>query len=147
MAIDVRWKQRFQNLEKNLLPFIKKHLPVLQRSTLMYGLKQEDINCIQSILSKYQEVDSARIFGSRANGNFRNGSDVDIALKGEKVDFSIVLKISTELNEETMMPYRFDIVDYNSISNPDLKEHIDRVGRVIYNYFKYSESKFQDNKD
>lgn len=78
------------------------------------------------------EVDEAIIFESRAKGNFRNGSDLDIAIKGRDLSFSAISNISYLLNEETLMPYRFDVLDYNMINNEDLKNHINRIGRIFY---------------
>ncbi len=98
----------------------------------MFGLLESDVAEILTVLVQYPEVDEALIFGSRAMGNFREGSDVDIALKGQDLPYSIVSAISGILNEDTTMPYHFDVVNYHSLSNPDLMEHIDRVGKVIY---------------
>lgn len=97
----------------------------------MFGLKQNDIESIISILQNYAEVEEAVIFGSRAKGNFKNGSDVDIALKG-KVNIQVINHIAYTLNEETLMPYRFDVVDYHTIRNEVLKEHIDKAGKILY---------------
>jgi len=98
----------------------------------MFGLLQSDIESIVSILQNENAIEEAIIFGSRAKGNFRNGSDVDIALKGNSVNHSTVVHVSYLLNEETIMPYRFDVVDYQTIHNKNLVEHIDRVGKVLY---------------
>jgi uncharacterized protein len=92
------------------------------------GLKKDDLSDILKVINKYKEVKSAVIFGSRAKGNYKNGSDVDIALKGEDLTFSIVQNIRAELNEETIMPYKFDVIFYNKIVNNELISHIDRVG-------------------
>ncbi len=97
-----------------------------------FGLNNEDIEEILLILKSVSEVDEAIIFGSRAKGNFRNGSDLDIAIKGKNVNFSNISYISYRLNEETLMPYKFDILDYNMISNEELKNHINRIGRILY---------------
>jgi predicted nucleotidyltransferase len=104
----------------------------------MFGLKESDILTLTDILVKYPGIGEAYIFGSRAKGNFRNGSDVDIAIKGKNISYDLILDISTYLNEETLMPYRFDILDYDSISNKELSEHIDRAGILFYknNHFK-----------
>jgi len=96
------------------------------------GFRQNDLSIIVSVLQEHKEVTEAWIFGSRAKGNFRVGSDVDIALKGEYLNAEIVSKISYLLNEETSLPYKFDILNYHSISNEDLKQHIDRVGICFY---------------
>ncbi len=61
----------------------------------------------------------------------RPGSDVDLALIGQNID-DIVISISTKLNQETPLPYCFDVINYSSIDNPDLKSHVDRVGKPIY---------------
>jgi predicted nucleotidyltransferase len=98
----------------------------------MFGLSDADIAIIRDVLANYPQVNEGIIFGSRAKGNYSNGSDVDIALKGDEVDYNLVLKISAELNEETVLPYRFDIVDYHSIESVELMNHIDRVGIAFY---------------
>ena len=74
----------------------------------------------------------ACLFGSRAKGNFRPGSDVDIALKGQSVNLDDVREIAYALNEEGFLPYQFDIIDYNRIDNEALREHNDRVGMALY---------------
>ncbi len=97
-----------------------------------FGLSIADLNSIIAIFQKHIEVEEAIIFGSRAKGTQRTGSDVDIALKGKSITRKIINAISYELNEETRMPYKFDILDFNYIQNKDLVEHIERVGKVVY---------------
>lgn len=98
----------------------------------MFGLKENDILVLNQVLASYPGVTEAYIFGSRAKGNYKNGSDVDIAIKGKNISYDLVLDIATYLNEETLMPYRFDILDYHSINNKELSEHIDRAGILLY---------------
>ena len=98
-----------------------------------FGLLVSDLENINKVLSVYPKVVKAYLFGSRAKGNFKNGSDIDIALIGEDLDFQTISKISFKLNEETSMPYKFDVLNYHSIKEPDLIEHIDRVGIELYN--------------
>jgi len=95
------------------------------------GLKQHDLDLIISVISGFPEVKQALIFGSRAKRNFRDGSDVDIALKGPELNLNIISQISYNLNEETTLPYTFDVLNYQSITSNELKEHIDRVGVII----------------
>lgn len=97
-----------------------------------FGLLDEDMEAIAAVLSQEPKVEQAFIFGSRAKGNFRNGSDVDLALKGEELDFNTISRISYQLNEETTMPYQFDVLNYHIIEEPALIEHIDRVGVAFY---------------
>ncbi len=97
----------------------------------MFGLIKRDIDSMNELFKKYPQIEEAVIFGSRAKGNYKNGSDVDIALKGE-ITYELVRKIFSWLNNESPTPYYYDILDYNNISNQDLTEHIDRVGKPIY---------------
>ncbi len=96
-----------------------------------FGLRESDLTNIVTLLSLFEQIEEAVIFGSRAKGNFKNGSDVDIAIKGN-IDLATTTKLSYMLNEETLMPYKFDIVNYTQNSHEDLKKHIDRVGITIY---------------
>lgn len=98
-----------------------------------FGLLESDMITITEVLRKHKSVEEANLFGSRAKGNFRPGSDVDLALVGKNLDFEVVAHISYILNEETNMPYKFDIVNYHCIQEPELIQHIDRVGIEIFN--------------
>ena len=97
----------------------------------MFGLKPSDIEKIKQICANYVEVEEALIYGSRAMGNYKPGSDVDIALIGN-VSLSTVFAISAELNERTLMPYKFDVLAYSHLTNMALKEHIDTFGKTFY---------------
>lgn len=101
-----------------------------------FGLLESDIEIILQTLTKFSKVEHAYIFGSRAKGNFKSGSDVEIALKGSQLDFNTLSEISYLLNEETSMPYKFDVLIYKSINEPALKEHIDRIGIEFYSLQK-----------
>jgi len=97
-----------------------------------FGLRNSDIEAICKLLQKFPQIEQAVIFGSRAKGNFRQGSDVDIALKGKHLTLQIIAKVSFLLNEETAMPYKFDVLDYHSLEDPTLLESIDKTGIVLY---------------
>lgn len=98
---------------------------------MIYGLKENNIKSIQSVFEKFQEIDQAILYGSRAKGNFQPSSDIDITLKGENLNLTTINKIE-QLLDDLLLPYRFDISVYHQISNVDLIEHISRVGKVIY---------------
>ena len=98
----------------------------------IYGLSRNDLEIIISILQKENKIDEAVIFGSRALGNYKNGSDVDIALKGKDIDAGIISYVSYRLNEETLLPYKFDLINYHTITNDDLIEQINQTGKTIY---------------
>jgi predicted nucleotidyltransferase len=97
-----------------------------------FGLRENDLKLIIYIISQYPSIDEAIIFGSRAKNNYRNGSDVNIALKGVEITYGLINKISYILNEETLLPYKFDILNYHEIKTIELIDHIDRVGISIY---------------
>ncbi len=98
---------------------------------MKFGLKESDIELIQTVLSNYKEVDKVLIYGSRAKGTFKPASDIDLTLLGEKLNLTIQYKIENDL-DDLMLPYLFDISIFNQISNTDLVEHINRVGIVFF---------------
>lgn len=97
----------------------------------MYGLKDTVIEKIQRVFSKYEAIDKALLFGSRAKGNHRNGSDIDLSLVGETLDLQLLFRIENEI-DDLLLPYKIDLSIFHNIENPDLIAHIKRVGIVFY---------------
>ena len=98
-----------------------------------FGLKDEDLSYIINILSKDPSVESVIIFGSRAIGNYKKASDIDIAIKSASSTVSRFITRSKDvLENESALPYFFDIIHYETIDNPDLIKHIDDYGVEIY---------------
>ena len=83
-------------------------------------------------LKRFPEIEEAVMFGSRAMGHAKKGSDVDMAVKGSKVTPETLLRLKSFLDEELPLPYLFDLVHYESIQNPEFKTHIDSFGKKIY---------------
>ena len=98
---------------------------------MKFGLKDYIIEKIQTIFIKYPKLEKVIIYGSRAKGNYRNGSDIDITLKGNGLDLEIQNKIALEI-DDLYLPYKFDISIFKQIDNQNLKDHIKRVGKVFY---------------
>lgn len=98
----------------------------------MYGLTEKDLKYILEAIKKYSEINKAIIFGSRAIGNYKKGSDIDLAITGHKVTKDILNELNDYLNEVCLVPYFFDLLHYESLSNENLKKHIDDYGKVIY---------------
>ena len=96
------------------------------------GLSNEDLKTIVQIVKESDMVEVAILYGSRALGTFKNGSDVDIALKGAKLTQEVCSDIYSMLEEDTLLPYFFDVTNYETINNEKLKDHIDRVGELLY---------------
>jgi len=99
-----------------------------------FDLRKGDLEAIIAVLRKEPAVEHAVMFGSRAKGKNRNGSDVDIALKGRDLTDDIANHISFILNEEIPLPYKFDVLNYHTIGNKDLVERIDREGVEFFSY-------------
>ena len=97
-----------------------------------WGLKEKDVTQLREAFARFPEILEVRVFGSRALGNFKPGSDVDLALYG-KGPLVCATRVSTLLNQELPFPYHFDVVDYATIEHSELREHIDRVSESIYN--------------
>ena len=98
---------------------------------MKFGLKDEILDKICSIFQKFSLIERALIYGSRAKGNFRASSDIDIVLIGKELRLKDLYKIEN-LIDELLLPYSFDISLYHQIDNIDLINHIDRVGVKLY---------------
>lgn len=98
---------------------------------MKFGLDDEVIEKINTVFSKYLVIDVVLIYGSRAKGTFTSGSDIDLTLKGKNIDYSTVRNVEMEI-DDLLLPYSFDISNLTDISNPDLVDHINRVGQVFY---------------
>ena len=97
----------------------------------MIDIDNETLETIKNVLVKFPQVSEAFVFGSRALGTAKIGSDIDIALKG-KLDLTLTQKIRYLLNEEGPLAYFFDVIDYETIDNKTLKDHIDTYGEAFY---------------
>jgi len=98
---------------------------------MKFGLTEEEIKQICNIFSLYPEIETVLIFGSRATGNYKKTSDIDLALKGH-ISIDIITKIRYQLEESTTLPYFFDVVDYYKIKNIKFKKLIDEQGKILY---------------
>lgn len=97
-----------------------------------FGITIRSYHLLLDTFSKYPEVEQVVLFGSRAKGNFKKGSDIDLTIKGKNCQLQTALNISAALNESLPIPYHVDVIDYGSLNHPELKEHIDRVGIVFF---------------
>ena len=96
-----------------------------------FGLSDATCVTIHAILERHPAIDQAIIYGSRAKGNYRPGSDIDVTLVGDGLDFALVSAVASEL-EESDIAYTVDVSAWNHIENPALREHIERVGQVFF---------------
>jgi predicted nucleotidyltransferase len=101
-------------------------------NNMEYGLSERTLKTLDSIFRKYSGIREAVLYGSRAKGKYRKGSDIDLSLKtGDDFTFTDLLRISGDFDDSDM-PYFVDVSMYDRLSNPNLKAHIDRVGKVLY---------------
>ena len=98
---------------------------------MLYGLKKITIESINKVFSTYSEIEQVVIYGSRAMGNYKNGSDIDLTFKGDNLNLTQINKIDLDL-DDLMLPYTFDLSIYSHIKNPDLIDHIERIGKIFY---------------
>ncbi len=99
--------------------------------TLEYGIQTEKWANIIDVFTRIPSVEKVILYGSRAMGNFKNGSDIDLAISGNSFNLQLLRDLMNNL-DDLLLPYTFDITIYNDISNTDLKLHIDRIGKIIY---------------
>jgi len=96
------------------------------------GLKESTIKQIHSVLVRYPQVEKAVLYGSRAKGNYKNGSDIDLTLHGgENLTLNVLYRIMDDL-DDLLLPYTFDVSIFHTISDLDVVEHIQRVGVIFY---------------
>ena len=98
---------------------------------MKYGLPQSAIQKICNVLSHYRQVEKAILYGSRAKGNYKNGSDIDLTLHGDHLTLNILFRIMDEL-DDLLLPYTIDLSIHHTIGDPDVIEHIQRVGVTFY---------------
>ena len=96
-----------------------------------FGLPPSSLKQIRSVFAGYPEVETAILYGSRAKGNFKPGSDIDLTFKGTGLDLTVLNRVDNEL-DDLLLPWSFDLSIYSQITSPDLIEHIDRAGVIFY---------------
>ena len=96
-----------------------------------FGLETMEMDKIIMSIASIDGVDKAVIYGSRAKGNYKPFSDVDISLVGKSLSYSDLLRLHSII-DDLLLPYDIDLNIFDLIQNENLKEHILRCGRVIY---------------
>ena len=100
-------------------------------SATHFGLPERTVEKIRDVLARHPAVEAAILYGSRAKGNYRNGSDIDLTLLGSGLGHRDLLKIMGEL-DDLLLPYTIDLSILHQIDHAGLREHIERVGREFY---------------
>lgn len=98
----------------------------------MFGLKEYVIDEIKKVLSKYDDIEKVLVFGSRARGDYKKTSDIDLAIFSEDISSTNLNLLRDDLYMLDII-YKVDVVDFNSLSKDALKENIINEGIMIYN--------------
>lgn len=98
---------------------------------MKFGLSTYTVEIINAVFAQFPAVEKAILYGSRAKGTYRPGSDIDLVLLGSTLDIKTLFRIETEL-DDLLLPYTIDLSIFEHIDNPNLVDHIKRVGKVFY---------------
>lgn len=97
-----------------------------------HGLSLSTVEKIRAVLARYPQVEQAILYGSRAKGNYKHGSDIDLTLRGgAELTLRVLYRILDDL-DELLLPYTIDLSIWNDIGDPDVLAHIRRVGVLFY---------------
>ena len=98
---------------------------------MKYGLTETTVKKICAVFARFPEIGKAVLYGSRAKGNFKTGSDIDLMLYGESIVPDQLSAITSAL-DDLLLPYTIDLSVFDDLSHAKLREHIERVGVVFY---------------
>ena len=98
---------------------------------MKFGLSDTVIRELQDVFRRHANIEKVLIFGSRSKGNYRAGSDIDLAVIGTGIDYNQLLTILCEIDELELL-YSVDLLDYQQKKGTPIGDHIDRVGQVFY---------------
>ena len=102
---------------------------------MLYGLPDKTIKSIKAVLATFSEVEEATIFGSRATGTYKPGSDIDLSLKGNRLNQKYLNRIEAEI-DALMSPFKVDLILYDDVENIKLRTHIDQEGAIFHKSIK-----------
>ena len=95
------------------------------------GLSEKTIQALNQVFAKNRKITSVVLYGSRAKSDYKPGSDIDLTIHGDELTLSELLALETEI-DDLLLPYKIDLSLFHQIENPELLEHIMRVGKTFY---------------
>jgi predicted nucleotidyltransferase len=102
--------------------------------SVRFGLTEATIQKISGVFAQHEAIAKAVVYGSRAKGNYKNGSDIDLTLFNQPdaaISAQDIARILVEI-DDLLLPYTIDLSAFDRLSNAKLREHIERVGEVFY---------------
>jgi len=97
----------------------------------LFGLTCSTLDKLDSVFQKHGSIEAVLIYGSRAKGNYKRGSDIDLTIKGPILPFFELMEIEDQI-DDLYLPYTVDLSQYKQLKNIDLIKHINRVGVLLY---------------
>ena len=98
---------------------------------MKFGLSDTVIRELQDVFRRYANIEKVLIFGSRSKGNYRAGSDIDLAVIGKDIDYRLLLNLQCDIDDLELL-YSIDLLDYQKKKGTPIGDHIDRVGQIFY---------------
>ena len=99
---------------------------------MQHGLSDQTLQKIRDVFVRYPQVEEAVLYGSRARGDYKNGSDIDLTLRGStELTHTILSQIANDLDDQ-LLPYTIDLSIFKNIRNPEMIDQIERVGVALY---------------
>ena len=98
---------------------------------MKFGIPDESLDNLLKAISRETRVKGIVLYGSRAKGTFRNGSDIDLCLDASELDYPTLMRIENEL-DDLLLPWKIDLAIRQRIDNAELLSHIERVGKALY---------------
>jgi uncharacterized protein len=98
---------------------------------MIYGLPDEVVGRIILTITSERRVEGVVLYGSRAKGTYRDGSDIDLCLDAPELDYSSLMRLENTL-DDLLLPWKIDLAIRDRIDNPDLLDHIGRVGKLLF---------------
>jgi len=102
-----------------------------ETAILDHGLPQHVLDRLRDVFRQWPQVERVILYGSRAKGNFRRGSDIDLCLVGPDLGVTDLLKLEGEI-DDLLLPWKVDLSFRHLIEDPELLGHIERVGILVY---------------
>ena len=96
-----------------------------------YGLKDIELAKLNEVFAANKRIERVVLYGSRAKGNYKPFSDVDITLEGDELTHTDLSRLSLAI-DDLLLPYQFDISIFHTLKNEALIDHIRRMGITIY---------------
>jgi predicted nucleotidyltransferase len=95
------------------------------------GLSEATISKLTAVIKQHPFIEKVVVYGSRAKGNFRPGSDIDLAVFSSTMSYLEQMKLADNI-DDLLLPYTVDVLHFEKLTNAELIDHINRVGLVLY---------------